>query len=49
MAICRCISATGDHAPHGNSIIVTVTIDEGSVFTVGKVDVGGDLKFPKSI
>ena len=33
---------------HGNSIIVTVTIDEGSVFTVGKVGVGGDLKFPKS-
>ena len=33
---------------HGNSIIVTVTIDEGSVFTVGKVGVGGDLKFPRS-
>jgi outer membrane protein insertion porin family len=33
---------------HGNSIIVTVTIDEGPVFTVGKVGVGGDLKFPKS-
>jgi outer membrane protein insertion porin family len=33
---------------HGNSIVVTVTIDEGSVFTVGKVGVGGDLKFPKS-
>ena len=32
---------------HGNSIIVTVTIDEGPLFTVGKVDVGGDLKVPK--
>jgi len=33
---------------HGNSIIVTVTIDEGPIFTVGKVGVAGDLKFPKS-
>lgn len=33
---------------HGNSIIVTVTVDEGPVFTVGKVGVSGDLKFPKS-
>ena len=32
---------------HGNSIIVTVTIDEGPVFTVGKVGLAGDLKFPK--
>ena len=24
-----------------------MTIDEGPVFTVGKVDVAGDLKFPK--
>src|SRR5580704_5147147 len=33
---------------HDNSIIVTVTIDEGPVFKVGKVGVAGDLKFPKS-
>jgi len=33
---------------HGNSIIITVTVDEGPVFTVGKVGVAGDLKFPKS-
>ena len=32
---------------HDNSIIVTVTIDEGPVFKVGKVGVAGDLKFPK--
>ncbi len=32
---------------HGNSIIVTVTIDEGPIFTVGKIGVTGDLKFPK--
>ena len=32
---------------HGDSIIVTVTIDEGPVFTVGKVGVAGELKFPK--
>ncbi|HVA40415.1 MAG TPA: outer membrane protein assembly factor BamA, partial [Candidatus Binataceae bacterium] len=35
-------------ARHGDAIIVTVTIDEGSVFTVGKIGVAGDLKFPKS-
>ncbi len=33
---------------HGNSIIVTVTIDEGPVFRTGKIGVAGDLKFPKS-
>ena len=33
---------------HDNSIIVTVTIDEGPIFKVGKVGVAGDLKFPKS-
>jgi outer membrane protein insertion porin family len=33
---------------HGNSITITVTVDEGPIFTVGKVGVAGDLKFPKS-
>jgi outer membrane protein insertion porin family len=32
---------------HGNKINVTVNIDEGPVFKVGKVGVAGDLKFPK--
>jgi outer membrane protein insertion porin family len=32
---------------HGNKISVTVNIDEGPVFKVGKVGVAGDLKFPK--
>jgi outer membrane protein insertion porin family len=35
-------------ARHGDSITVTVTVDEGPIFTVGKVGVAGDLKFPKS-
>ncbi len=34
-------------ARHGNSIIVTVTIDEGPIFSVGKIGVAGDLKFPR--
>lgn len=33
---------------HGNSIAVTITIDEGPIFKVGKVGVAGDLKFPKN-
>jgi outer membrane protein insertion porin family len=33
---------------HGNKISVTVNIDEGPVFRVGKVGVAGDLKFPKN-
>ena len=33
---------------HGNTITITVTVDEGPIFTVGKVGVAGDLKFPKS-
>ncbi|HLK86612.1 MAG TPA: outer membrane protein assembly factor BamA [Candidatus Binataceae bacterium] len=33
---------------HGNSIVVTVNIDEGPVFDVGKIGVAGDLKFPRS-
>ncbi len=32
---------------HGNSIAITVPIDEGPIFKVGKVGVAGDLKFPK--
>lgn len=32
---------------HGDSITITVTIDEGSIFKVGKVGIAGDLKFPK--
>lgn len=32
---------------HGNSLTVTVTINEGPVFKVGAVDVAGALKFPR--
>jgi outer membrane protein insertion porin family len=32
---------------HRNEITVTVNIDEGPIFKVGKIDVAGDLKFPK--
>ena len=31
----------------GNSLVVTVTIDEGPVYKVGALDVAGDLKVPK--
>ncbi|HXZ88374.1 MAG TPA: outer membrane protein assembly factor BamA [Candidatus Binataceae bacterium] len=31
----------------GNSLVVTVTIDEGPVYKVGTLDVAGDLKAPK--
>jgi outer membrane protein insertion porin family len=32
---------------HGNSLTVTVTVNEGPVFKVGKVELTGYLKFPK--
>ena len=31
----------------GNSIVITLNIDEGPIFRVGNVGVGGALKFPK--
>jgi len=31
----------------GNSLVVTVTIEEGPVYKVGTIDVAGDLKVPK--
>ncbi len=34
-------------ARHGNSLTVTVTINEGPTFKVGTIDVAGDLKFPR--
>lgn len=32
---------------HGNTLAITITVHEGPVFKVGKVDVTGVLKFPK--
>jgi outer membrane protein insertion porin family len=34
-------------ARHGNSLAVTVTVNEGPIFKVGTVEVAGDLRFPK--
>jgi len=32
---------------HDDSLVVTIDIDEGPVFNVGSVDLGGDLKYPR--
>lgn len=33
---------------HGSSIVVTLNIAEGPIFKVGKTNIAGDLRFPKS-